>query len=207
MADFPDVGSVATKLRNTLIQYYNTEDGEWRTIKTTKNTVIWRKPSEEFNGYLYKTQGIVEDAVNRIVDHIRPGPYRLHWDSLMTSMDVVEEFEENCCVMRYTTAGQLWNIIAPREFVDFSYTTDHEDGLLSCGLSLDYGEVRPSFVRGFNHPCGWFCIPLKDSPGRSLLTGFIQTDLRGMIPQAAVDTAMASTLTTFYSDLRKTLKA
>lgn len=35
--------------------------------------------------------------------------------------------------MRYTTAGQLWNIIAPREFVDFSYTTGYEDGLLTCG--------------------------------------------------------------------------
>jgi hypothetical protein len=35
--------------------------------------------------------------------------------------------------MRYTTAGQLWNIIAPREFIDFSYTTDYQDGLLSCG--------------------------------------------------------------------------
>lgn len=35
--------------------------------------------------------------------------------------------------MRYTTAGQLWNIIAPREFVDFSYTTSYEDGLLTCG--------------------------------------------------------------------------
>ncbi|XP_060092408.1 stAR-related lipid transfer protein 4 [Heteronotia binoei] len=207
MAGFPDVGSVATKLRNTLIQYYNTEDDKWRMIRATKNTTIWRKPSEEFIGYLYKTQGVVEDVTNRIVDHIRPGPYRLHWDSLMSTMDVVEEFEENCCVMRYTTAGQLWNIIAPREFVDFSYTTDHEDGLLSCGISLDYGEAKPSFVRGFNHPCGWFCIPLKDNPGHSLLTGFIQTDLRGMLPQAAVDTAMASTLTTFYSDLRKALKA
>lgn len=35
MADFPDVGSVATKLRNTLIQYYNTEDDEWRMSKAT----------------------------------------------------------------------------------------------------------------------------------------------------------------------------
>ncbi|KAJ6669719.1 hypothetical protein lerEdw1_000268 [Lerista edwardsae] len=207
MVDLPDVTSVATKLNNTLIQYYNIEDCEWRIAKKTKDTIVWRKPSEEFSGYLYKTQGIVEDAANRIVDHIRPGPYRLHWDSLMTTMDIIDEFEENCCVMRYTTAGQLWNIIAPREFVDFSYTTDYEEGLLSCGISLDYGEARPNFVRGFNHPCGWFCIPLKDNPRHSLLTGFIQTDLRGMLPQSAVDTAMASTLSNFYSDLRKTLKA
>ncbi|XP_044302435.1 stAR-related lipid transfer protein 4 [Varanus komodoensis] len=207
MEDSPDVVSLATKLKNTVVQYYNTDDGEWRIAKKTKDATVWRKPSEEFSGYLYKTQGIVEDVANRIVDHIRPGPYRLHWDSLMTSMDIVNEFEENCCVMRYTTAGQLWNIIAPREFVDFSYTTDYKEGLLSCGVSLDYGDVRPSFVRGFNHPCGWFCFPLKDNPRHSLLIGFIQTDLRGMLPQSAVDTAMASTLTNFYSDLRKVLKA
>ncbi|XP_039399524.1 stAR-related lipid transfer protein 4 isoform X3 [Mauremys reevesii] len=154
----------------------------------------------------YKAQGVVEDITNRVVDHIRPGPYRLDWDSLMTTMDIVEKFEENCCVMCYTTAGQLWNIISPREFVDFSYTTQYEEGLLTCGISLDYGEVRPNFVRGFNHPCGWFCVPLKDRPDQSLLTGFIQTELRGMLPQSAVDTAMARTLANFYSDLRKALK-
>jgi hypothetical protein len=38
--------------------------------------------------------------------------------------------------MRYTTAGQLWNIISPREFVDFSYTVAYEEGLLSCGNNL-----------------------------------------------------------------------
>ncbi|XP_069892048.1 stAR-related lipid transfer protein 4-like [Dipodomys merriami] len=124
----------------------------------------------------------------------------------MTSLDVLERFEENSCVMRYTTAGQLLNIISPREFVDFSYTVGYEEGLLSCGVSVDWSEKRPEFVRGYNHPCGWFCVPLKDSPSQSVLTGYIQTDLRGMIPQSAVDTAMASTLANFYTDLRKALQ-
>nr|XP_015192284.1 PREDICTED: stAR-related lipid transfer protein 4 isoform X4 [Lepisosteus oculatus] len=111
-----------------------------------------------------------------------------------------------CCMMRYTTAGQLWNIIAPREFIDFSYTAEYKDGLLSCGVSIEYGELRQNYVRGFNHPCGWFCVPLEDSPDHSLLTGFIQTDLKGMLPQSAVDSAMASTLANFYTDLHKALK-
>lgn len=42
----------------------------------------------------YKAQGVVEDVTNRVVDHIRPGPYRLDWDSLMTTMDIMETFEE-----------------------------------------------------------------------------------------------------------------
>ncbi|KAK9408361.1 stAR-related lipid transfer protein 4 [Crotalus adamanteus] len=149
MKDISDIDSLATRLKNTMIQYHNIEDNEWRVARKTKDITVWRKPSEEFSGYLYKTQGIVEDVTNRIIDHIRPGPYRISWDSLMTTMDIVEKYEENCCVMRYTTAGQILNIIAPREFIDFSYTTSCEDGLLSCGISLDYGEVRPSFVRGY----------------------------------------------------------
>lgn len=36
----------------------------------------------------------MEDVTNRIIDHIRPGPYRINWDSLMTTMDIVEKYEE-----------------------------------------------------------------------------------------------------------------
>uniref|UniRef100_A0A8C5NZ50 START domain-containing protein n=1 Tax=Jaculus jaculus TaxID=51337 RepID=A0A8C5NZ50_JACJA len=158
-----DVASFSTKLQNTLIQYHSIEDDKWRVAKKMKDVTVWRIPSEEFNGYLYKAQGVIDDIFSRVIDHIRPGPWRLDWDRLMTSLDILEHFEENCCVMRYTTAGQLWNIISPREFVDFSYTVGYEEGLLSCGISLDWSEKRTEFVRGYNHPCGWFCVPLKDN--------------------------------------------
>ncbi|XP_048187117.1 stAR-related lipid transfer protein 4 isoform X1 [Perognathus longimembris pacificus] len=206
MESLSDVAAFSTKLKNTLIQYHSIEGDQWRIAKKTKDVTVWRKPSEEFNGYLYKAQGVIDNIVNNVIDHIRPGPWRLDWDRLMTSLDVLERFEENSCVMRYTTAGQLLNIISPREFVDFSYTVGYQEGLLSCGVSVDWSEKRSEFVRGYNHPCGWFCVPLKDNPSQSILTGYIQTDLRGMIPQSAVDTAMASTLANFYTDLRKALQ-
>ncbi|XP_070090563.1 stAR-related lipid transfer protein 4 isoform X2 [Equus przewalskii] len=133
MEGLPDAAAFATKLKNTLIQYHSIEDDKWRVVKKTKDVTIWRKPSEEFNGHLFKAQGVIDDVVNSVIDHIRPGPCRLDWDSLMTSLDILEHFEENCCVMRYTTAGQLLNIISPREFVDFSYTVGYKEGLLSCG--------------------------------------------------------------------------
>ncbi|XP_051961322.1 stAR-related lipid transfer protein 4-like [Xyrauchen texanus] len=72
------------------------------------------------------------------------------------------------------------------------------------GVSVDHDEHKQGFVRGFNHPCGWFCVPMENS--QSILSGYIQTDLRGMLPQSAVDTAMASGLVNFYTDLRRALK-
>ena len=56
--------------------------------------------------------------------------------NLCESVSVFPVLFQNCCVMRYTTAGQLWNIISPREFVDFSYTVGYKEGLLSCGKCL-----------------------------------------------------------------------
>ncbi|KAJ7988538.1 hypothetical protein DPEC_G00324610 [Dallia pectoralis] len=209
MGSLPDPSALTAKLQKTLISYHSLDENDWRVSKTSKEVTVWRKSSAEFHGYLYKAQGIVDDDPNRIVDYIRPGPYRLQWDSLLTSMNIIETLDQDCCVMRYTTSGQLWNIIAPREFIDFSYTTDYQDGLLSCGVSLDHEDQHQSFVRGFNHPCGWFCVPTKENsaiPAQSLLTGYIQTDLRGMMPQSAVDTAMAGALISFFTDLRKALK-
>ncbi|KAM8962399.1 stAR-related lipid transfer protein 4 [Pelodytes ibericus] len=206
MESLLDTSSMSTKLQNTLIQYHCIEEDEWHVAKKSGDVTVWRKPSEEFGGSLYKCEGVVKDVTQRIVDYIRPGPYRLQWDSLMTEMDIVKDLNQGCCVMRYTTAGQLWNIIAPREFIDFSYTTQYEDGLLTCGVSTEHEVVRPNCVRGFNHPCGWFCVPLQDHPEHSLLTGYIQTDLKGMLPQKTVEFAMASSLVNFYTDLRKALK-
>ncbi|XP_072517841.1 stAR-related lipid transfer protein 4-like [Salminus brasiliensis] len=204
MGSLPDVNELKTRLENTLLSYHSLGEEEWRVAKKLKNVTAWRKPSTEFNGFLFKVQGIVKDSPQRIMDYIRPGPCRLEWDSLMTSMDIVKTLDKACCVVQYTTAGQLWNIISPREFVDFSYTTEYQDGILSCGVSVPYEEQNQSCVRGFNHPCGWFCVPVDES--QSLLTGYIQTDLRGLIPQSAVDTAMSSSLTTFYTELRTALK-
>ncbi|KAG8456313.1 hypothetical protein GDO86_002194 [Hymenochirus boettgeri] len=202
-----DVHSKTAQLKNTLLDYHCIPENDWCLAKQKGDVTAWRKLSEEFGGFLYKIEGIIEDDHRRIVDYIRPGPYRLHWDSLMMTMDIIKEFNKDCCVMCYTTAGQLLNIVSPREFIDFSYTTQYDNGILTCGNSIEYEKVQPNCVRGFNHPCGWFCVPLQDNPQHSLLTGYIQTDLRGMLPQKTVDLAMASTLVNFYVDLKKALKA
>ncbi|XP_068127785.1 stAR-related lipid transfer protein 4 isoform X2 [Hyperolius riggenbachi] len=206
MVDQIDVPSVSTKLQNTLLQYHSLPEDKWSVAKKTSDVTVWRKPSEEFGGCLYKVEGVVKDDTKKIVDYIRPGPYRLEWDSLMTTMEIVKDLDQGCCVMRYTTAGLLLNIISPREFVDFSYTTQYENGLLTCGVGIECESAHPNCVRGFNHPCGWFCVPLQSDPEHSFLTGYIQTDLRGMLPQSTVDMAMGGSLVNFYSDLRNALE-
>ncbi|XP_016349717.1 stAR-related lipid transfer protein 4 isoform X1 [Sinocyclocheilus anshuiensis] len=259
----------SAELQQTLGSLHSLNESQWSIAKKSKDVTVWRRPSQEFSGFLYKAEGSVAENPQRIMDHIRPGACRLDWDSMITSLEILQTLDQGCCVVRYTTAGQLWNIISPREFVDFSCTSEYQRGLLSCGQSLskhlicfldqlfssseatggpitthlvticcceladlgpdhlrkpilraghtsyflhltsvrvsvEHDEQRAGLVRGCNHPCGWFCVPAQDSE-LSVLTGYIQTELRGMLPQPAVDTAMASGLLHFYSDLRRAL--
>lgn len=71
--------------------------------------------------------------------------------------------------------------------------------ILNClvGISLDWSEKIRICSFGITIP-GWFCVPLKDSQAGVFWQKAIFRDLRGMIPQSAVDTAMASTLINFY---------
>uniref|UniRef100_A0A8C5P8D1 StAR related lipid transfer domain containing 4 n=1 Tax=Leptobrachium leishanense TaxID=445787 RepID=A0A8C5P8D1_9ANUR len=202
-----DFVTMSSKLQNTLLHYHSIPEDEWHLAKKTNDVTVWRKQSEEFSGSLYKCEGVVQEVTSRIMDYLRPGPYRLHWDSLMTTLDITKEINQSCLLVRYTISGMLLKLISPREFFDFSYTTTYEDGILSCGIGIEQEAGRPDCVRGFNHPCGWFCVPLQDNPEHSLLTGYVQTDLRGMLPRKTLEFAMGGSLTNFFSELRKALKA
>lgn len=66
---------------------------------------------------------------------------------------------------------------------------------------------QPNFVRGFNYPCGCFCIPVPGEPDRTELLTFFQTDLGGYLPQTVVDSFFPSSISGFYSNLTKAVKA
>ncbi|PNJ80518.1 STARD4 isoform 9 [Pongo abelii] len=62
MESLSDVAAFATKLKNTLIQYHSIEEDKWRVAKKTKDVTVWRKPSEEFNGYLFLKGYVIKRA-------------------------------------------------------------------------------------------------------------------------------------------------
>uniref|UniRef100_A0A8B9S596 StAR related lipid transfer domain containing 5 n=1 Tax=Apteryx owenii TaxID=8824 RepID=A0A8B9S596_APTOW len=104
-----------------------------------------------------------------------------------------------------TTPSAFMRIISPREFVDVVLTKQYEDGtMLSAATNVEHALCPPraNFVRGFNYPCGCFCIPV---PGTQLLS-FFQTDLGGYLPQTVVESFFPASIIGFYSNLTKAVK-
>lgn len=113
-------------------------------------------------------------------------------------------------VCRTTTPSACMRIISPREFVDVVVMKQYEDGtMLSAATNVEHPlcPPQPNFVRGFNYPCGCFCIPVPGEPDRTELLTFFQTDLGGYLPQTVVDSFFPSSISGFYSNLTKAVKA
>ncbi|NXK46727.1 STAR5 protein, partial [Chauna torquata] len=173
--------------------------------------VSWR-PSAEFAGNVYRGEGIVPARPEDVWECIKPvaGGLRTKWDQNVKDFEVVEAVSDTVSVCRTTTPSAFMRIISPREFVDVVLMKQCEDGtMLSAATNVEHPLCPPqaNFVRGFNYPCGCFCIPLPGEPDRTQLLSFFQTDLGGYLPQTVVDSFFPASIAGFYSNLTKAVKA
>uniref|UniRef100_U3JTL5 StAR related lipid transfer domain containing 5 n=1 Tax=Ficedula albicollis TaxID=59894 RepID=U3JTL5_FICAL len=173
--------------------------------------VSWR-PSTEFAGNLYKGEGILPASPHKVWECIKPvaGGLRTKWDQNVKDFEVIEAITDTVSICRTTTPSACMRIISPREFVDVVVMKQYEDGtMLSAATNVEHPlcPPQPNFVRGFNYPCGCFCIPVPGEPDRTELLTFFQTDLGGYLPQTVVDSFFPSSISGFYSNLTKAVKA
>ncbi|XP_009468528.1 PREDICTED: stAR-related lipid transfer protein 5, partial [Nipponia nippon] len=160
----------------------------------------------------YRGEGIVPASTRDVWECIKPvaGGPRTKWDQNVKDFEVVEAVSDTVSVCRTTTPSAFMRVISPREFVDVVLTKQYEDGtMLSAATNVEHPlcPPQPDFVRGFNYPCGCFCIPLPGEPDRTQLLSFFQTDLGGYLPQTVVDSFFPASIAGFYSNLTKAVKA
>ncbi|KFP49606.1 StAR-related lipid transfer protein 5, partial [Cathartes aura] len=160
----------------------------------------------------YRGEGVLPASPRDVWECIKPvaGGPRTKWDHNVRDFEVVEVVSDTVSVCRTTTPSAFMRIISPREFVDVVLMKQYEDGtMLSAATNVEHPlcPPQPNFVRGFNYPCGCFCIPLPGEPDRTQLLSFFQTDLGGYLPQTVVDSFFPASIAGFYSNLTKAVKA
>ncbi|XP_067161454.1 stAR-related lipid transfer protein 5 isoform X2 [Apteryx mantelli] len=150
---------------------YRRDPGGWRGCRRTGEVAVSWRPSAEFAGNIYRGEGTVPASAADVWECIKPAPggLRAQWDQNVKDFEVIEAVTETVSVCRTTTPSAFMRFISPREFVDVVLTKQYEDGtMLSAATNVEHALCPPqaNFVRGFNYPCGCFCIPV---PGRKLL--------------------------------------
>ncbi|XP_078800969.1 stAR-related lipid transfer protein 5 [Oryzias latipes] len=187
---------------------YRSDETGWVVCKKSNLVVVSWRPSSEFPGKLYKGEGLISASPDRVWECLKPEPdgLRVKWDANVKKFQLLEEMSQDVSVCRTVTPSAAMGIIAPRDFVDVIAVRRYEDGTFSSNATNVVHPScppQPGFVRGFNHPCGCFCVPVAGEPNRTQVLSFFQTDLGGLLPRSVVDSFFPSSMMDFYGNLTK----
>ncbi|KAM9311261.1 stAR-related lipid transfer protein 5 [Gastrophryne carolinensis] len=206
-----DYRETATSAADKLLSYRKEHTG-WKLCKRSGEVAVYWRPSSEFSGNLYKGEGIVEGKLEYVWECLKPEPggLRVTWDSNVDDFQLLETVTEDISVCRTVTPSAAMGIIAPRDFVDVVLIKHYEDGsITSNATNVEYPNCPPqrSFVRGLNHNCGCACVPVPGEPEKTQVFSFFQTDLSGYLPKSVVESFFPYSMTQFYNNLSKAVKA
>ncbi|XP_074239517.1 stAR-related lipid transfer protein 6 isoform X4 [Saimiri boliviensis] len=100
--------------------------------------------------------------------------------------------------------------ISPRDFIDLVYIKRYEGNMnIISSKSVDFPEYPPSsnYIRGYNHPCGFVCSPMKENPAYSRIVMFVQTEMRGKLSPSIIEKTMPSNLVNIILNAKDGIKA
>ncbi|XP_052795322.1 stAR-related lipid transfer protein 5-like isoform X1 [Mya arenaria] len=208
MEDYIDRGEEVAKI---LQDYYKDKDGWTLSKKTKDGASISYRHSKEFDGYLYKGECMFDAPPATVFRYVDPLPdsAREKWDSNMKKIETLEWLQKDKLrINRACTASAMMGLISPRDFVDLILNKETDSYLSTNAVSIRYSKCaeEKKYVRGWNYPCGLICEKVEGEPNKTKLVSLIQPDIGGMLPRTMVDSAIPSSMTSFFSELKEALK-
>lgn len=200
---------LAKTTTETLMDYYEESDCDWHVVDKTSFCLIKSRKSKEFNGLLYRAEGIVPVPPKQVFEIMRPEAYfdgsALEWETSIKRTELVEKVTDNVLVMRSTTHSFLSGVISSRDFVDVINMTKIGESRFTAAASIDY-PLTEGHVRGKNYTIGVIASPVPGEPDQCMLTRFLQTDPGGCMPQYLADSVVPTFLSKFYAGINSKLQ-
>ncbi|XP_077989039.1 stAR-related lipid transfer protein 5-like isoform X2 [Glandiceps talaboti] len=200
----------AEKASEKLMGYY--KDTDWTVSKVSKEITVSYKKSAEFDGHIYKAEGILDGKPDEIIKYVIPSPLgvRDNWDKTIKTSEILDSSEEEFFVVYSQTHSSAMGLISSRDFVDAVLIKHIEDDGIICtnSVSVDYSARPPvdDVVRAFNHPGGTFCVAVEGDEDKTKVISFLQSDLKGMLPRTLVETALPNTMIDFFIGLKTAME-
>ncbi|XP_074239515.1 stAR-related lipid transfer protein 6 isoform X2 [Saimiri boliviensis] len=180
------------------------------TFRHQKKITVSSKPSRKFHGNLYRVEGIIPESAAKLSDFLYQTEGRVTWDKSLQVYDMVHRIDSDTFICHTITQSFAMGSISPRDFIDLVYIKRYEGNMnIISSKSVDFPEYPPSsnYIRGYNHPCGFVCSPMKENPAYSRIVMFVQTEMRGKLSPSIIEKTMPSNLVNIILNAKDGIKA
>ncbi|XP_055478785.1 stAR-related lipid transfer protein 6 isoform X1 [Psammomys obesus] len=204
-----DYKTIAQRTAEELLAYSQDISG-WQVVKISKKVTVSSKTSRLFLGNLYRIEGIIPESTAKLSDFLYQPENRVTWDKSLKRYNVIHKIDSDTFVCHTITHSFAMGSISSRDFIDLVYIKHYEGNMdIICTSSVDFPGYPPTshYVRGYNHPSGCVCSPLKENPAYSKLMVFVQTEMKGKVPLSIIEKSMPSNLVSFFLNAKDGIKA
>ncbi|XP_005074667.2 stAR-related lipid transfer protein 6 isoform X2 [Mesocricetus auratus] len=204
-----DYKAIAQQTAEEVLAYAQDISG-WKVVKSSKKITVSSKTSRIFLGNLYRIEGIIPESTAKLSNFLYQPENRVTWDKSLKGYNVVHKIDSDTFICHTITQSFAMGSISPRDFVDVVYIKHYEGNIdIVCTKSVDFPGYPPSshYIRGYNHPSGYVCSPLRENPAYSKLVMFVQTEMKGKLPPSIIEKSMPSNLLSFFLNAKDGVKA
>ncbi|GFO49129.1 star-related lipid transfer protein 5-like [Plakobranchus ocellatus] len=213
-AEAGSLRKIALSTADTLQSYLN-DTSDWKVSKKTKDILVEHKhssvPGNE-HGHLYRAHCELKCCKETVHKYMYPvgGPeseLRKTWDRDISDIQLLARIDQDLSVNMIRTNSAAMGMIHPREYVDLMFEVRTDNYTSFNAVSIDYEDqpINPKFVRGWNHPSGFFCYDIPGQPGHTNFVLLVQTDIKGSLPRSLVDSAIPGAIAGLCTNLRNML--
>ncbi|MXQ94957.1 hypothetical protein E5288_WYG014104 [Bos mutus] len=157
----------------------------------------------------YRVEAMIPESTSKLSDFLFKPENRVTWDKSLKMYNMVLKIDLDTFLCHTITESFAMGSISPRDFINLVSVKHYEGNMdVISSTSVDFPAYPPSssYIQGYNHACGYICLPVQENPAYSKLVMFVQTEMRGKLAPSIIEATMPSNLVSFMINVKDGIK-
>lgn len=194
------------ELMDTVWEIHQTKEG-WKLEKGDNpvDGIVHSTYNKKIKRKVYRLQAEVDFRAQYLWEECA---YHLEenssWNPTLVESRVLQSISDNTDIAYTIAAEAAGGIVAARDFVNLRRWGERNGQYLSLVTHTTFSGMpnQKKYVRGENGPGGFVFIPIPNEPNRCQFVWYLNTNLKGWLPQQAIDVGLTGVMFDYLKYLR-----
>ncbi|XP_055996174.1 steroidogenic acute regulatory protein-like isoform X8 [Ostrea edulis] len=177
----------------------------WSTEKKSEDDVVKSAYIKKLKRKIYKLECVLDIGAQELweetIEHVNESP---SWNPTLLEAKTLLVVDEKTDLSYNIAAEAAGGLVSARDFINLRHWGERDQTFFIAVNGASFSEMPPQkkYVRGESGPGGMVFNRIAGEPNKCRLDWYLNTNLRGWIPQAVIDQGLTSVLMDYCKYLR-----